>query len=83
MDTIVKKSSEASRGLLFGLLVNCIFTGGANENCPLHDLRSTLSTEEKYKLVMELSEEEIRGILVQHEICYERNLSELMTARNF
>lgn len=80
MDQIVKKSSDTSRGLLFGLLVNCMFTGGANEDCPLHDLRSRLTIEEKHKLVMDLSDDEIRRILAQHEICYERNLSKLKTA---
>lgn len=80
MDQIVKKSSDASRGLLFGLLVNCLFTGGTNEECPLHDLRTGLTIEEKHKLVMDLTVEEIRRILAQHEICYERQLSKLKTA---
>jgi len=77
MDSILKKSLDSSRGLLFGLLVNCIFSEGAKESCPLSELRSSLSTEEKYEYVMGLSDEEVKSILVQHEECYEERLSEI------
>ena len=77
MDSTLKKSLDSSRGLLFGLLVNCIFSEGAKESCPLSELRSSLSTEEKYEYVMGLSDEEVKSILVQHEECYEKRLLEI------
>ena len=55
MDSIIKKSLDSSRGLLFGLLVGCIFSEGAKESCPLSELRSSLSTEKKHEYVMGLS----------------------------
>jgi hypothetical protein len=77
MDLILKKSSDSSRGLLFGLLANCIFSTGAKESCPLSELRINLSIEEKHKYVMGLRDEEVKSILVQHEECYEKRLSDL------
>ena len=77
MDSTLKKSLDSSRGLLFGLLVNCIFSEGAKESCPLSELRISLSTEEKHEYVMGLSDEEVKSILVQHEECYEERLSEI------
>jgi len=68
---LMEKSSDQSRSLLFGLLVNCIFSGQANGRCPFSRLRKTLSFEEKYNFVMKLSKEEVCHALVQHEICYE------------
>jgi hypothetical protein len=56
MDSILKKSLDSSRGLLFGLLANCIFSTGVRESCPLSELRSNLSIEEKHKYVMVLSD---------------------------
>jgi hypothetical protein len=67
MDSTVKKSLDSSRGLLFGLLANCIFSTGAGESCPLSELRSNLSIEEKHRYVMGLSNEEVKSILMQHE----------------
>ena len=77
MDSNLKKSLDSSRGLLFGLLVNCIFSEGAKESCPLSELRSSLSTEEKHEYMMGLSDEEVKSILLQHEKCYEKRLSEI------
>ncbi len=77
MDSNLKKFLDNSRGLLFGLLVNCIFSAGAKESSPLSELRSSLSTEEKHEYVMGLSDEEVKSILVQHEECYEERLSEI------
>ena len=34
-------------------------------------------TEEKYEYVMGLSDEEVKSILVQHEECYEKRLSDI------
>ena len=75
MDSILKKSLDRSRGLLFGLLTNCIFSTGAEESCPLSAFRINLSIEEKHKYVMGLRDEEVKSILVQHECCYEERLS--------
>ena len=77
MDLNLKKSLDSSRGLLFGLLVNCIFSEGAKESCPLSELRSSLPTEEKHEYVMGLSDEEVKSILLQHEECYEKRLLEI------
>jgi len=60
MDSILEKSLNRPRGLLFGLLENCIFSTAA---------------EEKHGYVMGLSDEEVKSILVQHEECYEKRLS--------
>ena len=72
MDSILEKSSERARGLLFGLLVNCVFSTGALEDCPLLEMRNNLSLEEKHKYVMGLTIEEIKSILFLHEQCYEQ-----------
>jgi hypothetical protein len=78
MESILEKSSDRGRGLLFGLLVNCIFSTGADKDCPLCELRENLTIEEKHKFVMELNHEEIKNILLQHEKCYEQRFSNLM-----
>jgi len=75
MDSMVEKSSDSLRGLLFGLLVNCVFSTGAKEDCPLWKLRSNLSLEEKHKFVMGLSIKKVKSILSQHEECYEQRFS--------
>jgi hypothetical protein len=77
MDSNLKKSLDSSRGLLFGLLVGCVFSEGVKESCPLSELRSSLSTEEKHEYVMGLSDEEVKSILVQHEECSEKRLLEI------
>jgi hypothetical protein len=77
MESIIEKSRDTSRALLFGLLANCIFSTGTNEDCPLSELRINLTTEEKYELVMGLSDEEIKSILVLHNECSEKKLASL------
>ena len=77
MDPMVKKSSDRSRALLFGLLVNCLFPTSTREDCPLWELRDGLSIEQKHKYAMKLSDEEVRNILARHEECYEKRLSDL------
>jgi hypothetical protein len=72
MASIIEKSAERPRALLFGLLVNCVFSTGAEEDCPLLEMRNNLSLEEKYKYVMGLTIEEIKNILLLHEECYDR-----------
>jgi hypothetical protein len=69
--SLMEKASDNSRSLLFGLLVNCIFSGHANGCCPLSQLRDSLTLEEKYNFVMELSPEEVCQVLDRHEKCYE------------
>jgi hypothetical protein len=75
MNSILKKSSEHSRGLLFGLLTNCIFSNNEKETCPLFELRNSLSIEEKYAFVMELSKEEVITLLTDHEYCFANRLA--------
>ena len=77
MDSVVLKSKDTSRGLLFGLLVNCIYSSGALEDCPLRKLRNSLTIQQKHEFVMGLDDEELGNILTQHEKCYEKRLTEL------
>jgi len=74
MDDIIKKSSDRSRSLLFGLLQSCLLEGDALENCPLAQLRNTLSLEEKYYFAMESSQEEVYKILEQHDACFKNRI---------
>ena len=77
--TLMEKTSDHSRSMLFGLLVNCIFSGQANGRCPLSSLRETLTFEEKYDFVMRLTKEEICQALEQHEKCYEIECHSLLS----
>jgi hypothetical protein len=58
--------------MLFGLLVSCIFADEESGNCPLAQLRKTLSIEEKYDYVMGLNGEEVESVLGEYEKCYEK-----------
>jgi hypothetical protein len=78
MDSILEISLDRSKTLLFGLLVNCIFSENAERDCPLRELRNNLSIENKHDHVMELSKEEVNSILVQHEECYQKKLPDSM-----
>jgi hypothetical protein len=77
MDSMLEKSSDGSRALLFGLLANCLFPTSKKENCPLWELRNSLSIEKKHEYAMGLSDEEVKSILAQHECCYESRLSDI------
>jgi hypothetical protein len=77
MDSTLEKSADRSRALLFGLLVNCIFSKNALESCPLWELRNNLSIDEKFDYAAGLSDEEVKSILTHHEECYEKRLSDL------
>jgi hypothetical protein len=79
---MLKKSLDsfrASRTLLLGLLVNCLFTTNAEScsNCPLKELRGSLNFDKKHDYVKELSDAEIESILTQHELCYQKRLIDL------
>ena len=74
MDSILEKTFDRSRALLFGLLRSCPFSGNAKDSCPLSQLRNRLSFEEKYAYVMELSAEKVHNLLEQHEECYEKRV---------
>ena len=74
MDTILEKSYERSRSVLFGLLISCLFSEEAKSKCPLSRLRNNLSIEEKYDLVLELSEDEVSTVLEKHGKCFEKRL---------
>ena len=78
MDSIFEKSFDRSRSLLFGLLLSCLFSRKAKDSCPLTQLRKSLSLEEKYAYVMELSDEVVHDILEQHEECYEKSVLDSM-----
>lgn len=72
MDSILEKSFDQQRSLLFGLLQGCFFAEEAKDSCPLSQLRNRLSLEEKYDFVMGLIAEEVTNILEQHEECYKK-----------
>jgi hypothetical protein len=74
MDSIIDKSFDRQRSLLFGLLQGCFFSEEAKDSCPLSQLRNRLSLEEKYDYVMELSAEEVNNLLEQHEECYKNRV---------
>ena len=78
MDSIVKKSFDRARSLLFGLLQSCLFSEDAKDSCPLSQLRNRLSLDEKYDYVMGLSDEIVHDILEQHEECYEKRILDSM-----
>ena len=78
MDSILEKSFDRQRSLLFGLLQSCLFSEEAKDSCPLLQLRNRLSLDEKYDYVMELSDEVVHDILKQHEKCYEKRVLESM-----
>jgi len=73
MDFILEKCSDRSRTMLFGLLVSCIFDREVSGNCPLAQLRNTLSIEEKYDYVMGLDDDEVGIVLGEHEKCKKKN----------
>ena len=74
MDLILEKSFDRQRSLLFGLLQACLFSENAKDSCPLSQPRNSLSLEEKYNYVMELSAEEVNNLLEQHEKCYQKRV---------
>ena len=74
MDSILEKSFDRQRSLLFGLLQACLFSEDAKDSCPLSQLRNRFSLEEKYDYVMELSDKEVDNILEQHEECYTKRV---------
>jgi hypothetical protein len=78
MDSILEKSFDRSRSLLFGLLQSCLFSEDAKDSRPLSQLRNRLSLDEKYDYVMKLSDEVIHNILEQHEECYEKRILKSM-----
>lgn len=74
MDPMLEKSSDKSRALLFGLLVNCLFPTNREEDCPLRELRGSLSIEQKFEYAMAISSEKVKSILDRHESCYQRRI---------
>lgn len=75
MDVDLVKSYDRSRALLFGLLQFCLLDGNALETCPFESLRNSLTLEEKYRYVMDLSDEEVNKILEQHDACFNKRIS--------
>jgi hypothetical protein len=63
---------DSPRTLLFGLLTNCLFPTTISEDCPLWELRESLTIDKKYEFVLKLTREEVESILVQHEKCFEK-----------
>ena len=45
------------------------------DSCPLFDLRNSLSIEQKYDFVMELSKEKVAIMLTKHESCFDKRLT--------
>ena len=69
------KYPDQSRGLLLGLLTNCVFSTIDDDSCPLFELRNSLSIEQKYDFVMGLGKEELTFMLRQHEGCFEKKFT--------
>ena len=70
MDPMLEKSFSKERALLFGLIQECIFSEYALEDCPLLELRDSLtSLADKYAYVMQLGDNEVNSLLRQHEEC--------------
>jgi hypothetical protein len=70
MDPMLEKSFSEERALLFGLIQECIFSEYALEDCPLLELRDSLtSLADKYAYVMQLGDNEVNSLLRQHEEC--------------
>jgi len=67
-------SSERSRSELFGLLLSCIFSDEAKNDCPLSFLRKSLTVEDKYDYTLELTDEEIFSVLKKHRKCFQKRL---------
>ena len=78
MDSIIEKSFDRPRSLLFGLLQLCLFPGDKKRNCPFLHLREEFTIEEKYNYVMKLSCEEVGDLLKVHEKCYEKSILAIM-----
>jgi len=78
MNSILEKSPNPSRSLVFGLLASCLFTTNTDcSDCLLKELRDNLSIAKKHKFVMGLSDVEIESILEKNKSCYEKRLSDL------
>ena len=74
----LNKSSDTSRTLLFGLLTNCLFPTTNREDCPLWELRESLTIDKKYEFVLKLTGEEVENILAQHERCFEKRFNSFL-----
>ena len=77
MASIHEKSAEKSRALLLELLVYSCFPACTKKDCPIWEQRNCLSAEKKHQYALGLSDKEIKRILLQHEHCYEKRLSDL------
>ena len=78
MNSILEKSPNPARALVFGLLASCFFTTNADcSDCLLKELRDSLSIDKKHEFVMGLSDMEIESILEKNKSCYEKRLSDL------
>ena len=74
MHTVIERacSDKSKRTLLFGFLVNCLFSEEAGLECPLAQPRKTLNIEQKYVYVMNLNGECLKTTLVQCKECYKQ-----------
>lgn len=77
MASIHEKAPDRSRTLLLEFLVYCCFPNCPKKDCPIWEQRNCLSTEKKRQYAMGLSDKEIKKVLLQHEHCYEKRLSDL------
>jgi hypothetical protein len=83
MNPNLEKSSDSTRGLLFGLRANGIFSIDADEDYPLWDPRNSFIIEHKHEFVMRHTSEEVSNILAQHEKFYETRLSQISRPISF
>ena len=79
MNSMLITPSNPSRTIVFGLLLNCLFST-SNQNCadcPVKELRCNLSIKKKHEFVMGLKDEELEKFLEHHKYCYDKRLSDL------
>ncbi len=58
--------------ILWALLIQCPFFRGAAKGCPLESHRWTMSLEEKFQFVENLTPSEVESILSQHLQCMQK-----------
>ncbi len=65
------KNYHDDRAMLLGLLIDCPF-GISLGSCPLDDLRSRLTLQEKIDYSESLASEEVKTLLTYHAQCLRR-----------
>ena len=72
MHTVIERaySDKSKRTLLFGFLLDCLFSEETGLKCQLAQPRKTLHIEQKYVYVMNLNGECLKGNLKKCKECF-------------